>query len=803
MRRSSWWISVAGAFGLLAGGLPAAADVVPPANWPATSLAKPMIEGWPNALRIYGDNRYQTGLAASLVLHGEGEADSYPFGDPDPATDNGWWGLDTCPRAIIVVAGDSPADALAASSLSDPTGQSTEPFLQRSAAADPLFFPPGGFARVDTDFAPILVTRSARQGASQLDIATRLAAQDLRNGGCSTARQAIVIGGTRAIASTVDSELVSIGYDEVFRVAGATRYATARLIAESLGTAESSSTDCFDVYTNDNDARARFYANSVVEYRTSSTACRLLQRSAILADGVYGVDALAAGWWASYWQVPILLHDGTDDLPRQTSEALQTLDVDSLIVLGGQSRVSDEILDEARTTSGARDVIRISGANRYATSVEMAKYFGGWWPSADGADFEASMLCLAASSGGSPTSVGVGWADALSSGPWCGRASASPFTPPARALSPVDGPDPVTTESVGPPLRTHDFVPVILVPAGSSTVSRDVDQFLQAVFPASDGFCDGDESDPGCLAPGFALVFGGPVSVSATQVGSVSARLGASARGAGEAPTPVLDEIFVTRLDMGPVFHDSVAGEGLDDVRLCALRGQVANARWLVTHADSNLTFDLIDDRIYAVDADGEVRSRRSSTPFCVAVDEGDATAVALGAVSASGRSVLMADRSTYSLLIGDFLGLDGDLGADTPTATDGIDSVADEGETAWTFVGIGASPGIVSRGDQATVTAAEITISLLRGGEEAGVANPDTFEASFEIETSEGSIEGRVEGEAVFQDGVWFLRGAVEFGRGSWNVRSGSGGFRAEIDTLANPGSGDDALEWRVDGLV
>ena len=52
-------------------------------------------------------------------------------------------GVQVCPKAVIVVAADIPADALTASVLSDPTGLSHEPYLRRSAAADPLFRPGG------------------------------------------------------------------------------------------------------------------------------------------------------------------------------------------------------------------------------------------------------------------------------------------------------------------------------------------------------------------------------------------------------------------------------------------------------------------------------------------------------------------------------------------------------------------------------------------------------------------------------------------------------------------------------------
>ena len=203
-----------------------AGDVASPSQWPNAPDAAPEIETWSNGIRFAGANREQTALAMALGLHGAGD---YPFDTTDPSSSSAstlaqaddWWGVGTCPRAVIVVAGDTPADSLAASSLSDPTDNSSEPFLQRSAAADPLFDPIGGFARVDTEVAPILVTRSARQGATALGASARIAARDLRSGGCSLARQAIIVGGPAAVPEGVDDELVALGYDEVFRVAEA------------------------------------------------------------------------------------------------------------------------------------------------------------------------------------------------------------------------------------------------------------------------------------------------------------------------------------------------------------------------------------------------------------------------------------------------------------------------------------------------------------------------------------------------------------------------------------------------------
>jgi len=799
-RRALRWII---AIGVAASGtLVASAQTVPPSGWPNTALTKPMIEGWPNALRVYGDNRYQTGLAAAYTLRGAGADDSFPYGNPDPATTQGWWGLNTCPRSIIVVAGDSPTDALAASSLSDPTGSSSEPFLQRSAAADPVFYPPGGFARVDTDFAPILVTSSARQGATQLDIATRLAAQDMRNGGCTTARQAIIVGGTRAIASTVDSELVAIGYDEVFRVAGSTRYSTARLIAESLGTTAPTATTCLDVRTNDGSARTKFYANATVEYRTSATSCQLLPRTVVITDGITGADALAAGWWTSFWQVPILLHDGTDDLPRQTSEALQTLDIENIVVLGGTSRVSDAVANEAKATAGADEVIRISGDDRYATSVAMAKYFGGWWPTGDGADFAGSTVCVAASSGGVS---GRGWPDALSAGPWCGRAggAAANAGTPIRALAPFNGAEPGTTADAAPARPVHDFVPVVLIPAGASTLPSVVSTFLSGAFPASGDFCTGDSAPDGCVSTGFAVVFGGPSIVTAAQIAEISRLVGAGE--GGTLPSPELGQFFLTTLDLSPVFDDPQTGETASSLRLCTLRAGYSGIRWLRTVADTTSTTDLVDDGAYATDGDDVVRTPGVGRPLCVPVSAETAQTLVLSATGPTGQVLPLASWPTFSLSADDAFRLAADLTAAAPATSSGADSSQDDsagGTTTWTFTTTGASIAAVIRGTATTVTAAELSITLERGENDDDILGPDTFTGEFTLTTSLGTVTGRLTGEAVLTGGAWQLRGRVDVERGTSGMRNGWGGVRATVTNGVTSSANDDAITWRVDGV-
>ncbi len=567
---------------------------VQPAQWPSVELASPAVEGWPNALRVWGPDRHQMTLASSLVLRGKG---NFPFDSPDPsggfpnslAAADHWWGLGVCPKSVTIVAGDSQADALAAAALTDPTDRSSEPYLMRVAAADPLFDPPGGFARVDTYGAPMLVTDSVRSGARKLALSVRLAVQDLRLGGCKSVRQAIIVGGPEAVAVEVEAELVSIGIAEVFRVAGDNRYGTAAAVAHALGTAAApaSASDCVPARngadnadgigggvsgdsSSDSDSGGddivepsrrpppiSFWANSVVEWRESPTDCELLGRTVVLADGIDGIDALAAGWWTSYWQVPVLLGDGSNRLPAETAAAMTLLNIDNIIVVGGTARLSDEVMDEAARLTGAQ-VRRVGGPNRYATSVEMAKHLGGWWPGADPDDggFESAVVCIAASGGQRRAARGLEAPNALGVGAWCGTAAAAGAEPPPRILGAVTSARPPSvpasadrfTQRSGSPngSTTNGLskseqvaVPLILVPGSSDELIPSVKAYLEAVFAApadcaaaagsgtrgsgSDAISYTAALEAGtCPEPGFAVAFGGPETITPDMLGQIS-----------------------------------------------------------------------------------------------------------------------------------------------------------------------------------------------------------------------------------------------------------------------------------------
>ena len=804
VRRLRRWILASGA--ALASAVPAnaAADVPPPTQWPDSEVLAPGIETWNNAIRLRGPDREQTSLALALALRGNGD---YPFDTPDPtsggaptlADADDWWGVGTCPRAIIVVAGDTPADSLAASALSDPSDRSTEPFLQRSAAADPLFDPIGGFARVDTQAAPIIVTRSARQGATALGPAARVAALDLRSGGCTLARQAIVVGGTGAVPAAVDAELVSLGYDEVFRVAGADRYATAAAITDALGTGTfvPSATPCSDAVVDDGDARMGWYGNAAVELRASATSCRVLGRTVVLAEGLTGADALAAGWWTSFWQVPVLLHDGSDRLPTATVGALTTRGIDHVIALGGPARIPDSVVADVERLTGA-EVVRIAGADRYETSAKMARQLGGWWPTGRADEYSGAMVCLAASSGTGAT--GQGWPDALGAGPWCGAAGGAAVgaTAPDRALAPLTGEQPVTSGAVPP---RHDADPVLLVRAGATALPPSVEQLLGAAFEPTDSYCTSVAAPQGCTTPGFVVVAGGRAVVPPEVVARAASLAAGGAPSAGGAAPPALDRAFHTSLDLSPVYATTPAPD-----QLCVPRDGYVDARWLtVLPGDASTAVsaaaDVMLDGRYVRDADGVVRTSGVGAPACVAFDGAGRDEVRARSVGIAGR---VGPASTF--VIGDRLTLTApvtDTGPDAASGTPTGDDSSNGGSTTQTYLTAAPDAGVVIGGTAALLASASVTVTIVRGVDLPSATGVDRFTATIGLDGPSGTVTAIATGEALFAAGTWELRGRVAVDGGTAGVAPAAGGFVADLDAGATPDFADDSISWRFDAAT
>ncbi|HEY2430389.1 MAG TPA: cell wall-binding repeat-containing protein, partial [Acidimicrobiales bacterium] len=155
-----------------------------------------------------------------------------------------------------------------------------------------------------------------------------------------------ILGGTDAVSDAVQAELNatpstnSAGGDLVTsRVAGADRYETAALVAESVP--------------------------------TSAIGTINGLRTALIARGDDFPDALAGGPVAFGTHLPLLLTN-TDSLNPATASALQTLGIKAALILGGTSAVSTST-EQAIQGMGITTQ-RLAGTNRQQTAAEIGDY---------------------------------------------------------------------------------------------------------------------------------------------------------------------------------------------------------------------------------------------------------------------------------------------------------------------------------------------------------------------------------------------------------------------------------------------
>jgi lactocepin len=170
--------------------------------------------------------------------------------------------------------------------------------------------------------APVLLTPSNKLEQVTKDEIKRLGA-----------KKVYILGGQGAIGKDVETQLKSISGDiEIVRLAGQSRFETAAKIA-------------YEVAPDGSD-------------------------SVVVVNGMNFPDALSVASYAGANGLPILLAENSDELPWHTGKAIDKLGATESLVIGGKAVVSDEAMKELPNAE------RIAGSNRFATSVEVAKYFG-------------------------------------------------------------------------------------------------------------------------------------------------------------------------------------------------------------------------------------------------------------------------------------------------------------------------------------------------------------------------------------------------------------------------------------------
>ncbi|WP_462417713.1 immune inhibitor A domain-containing protein [Kytococcus sp. Marseille-QA3725] len=178
---------------------------------------------------------------------------------------------------------------------------------------------PRSLPKQDGEDAPVLLTRDDRVPAETLE-----AIEELR------ASNVVILGGEGAVSEGVRAELEEQGLN-VARVAGEDRYETSANVAKMFG----NSADTLYVASGEDAAFA---------------------------------DALSGSALAGSENAPVLLTK-PDELLDSTREAIDHLNPQRVVVIGGSKAVSDAVYDEI----GADE--RLAGADRYATSAEVAAKF--------------------------------------------------------------------------------------------------------------------------------------------------------------------------------------------------------------------------------------------------------------------------------------------------------------------------------------------------------------------------------------------------------------------------------------------
>lgn len=163
-----------------------------------------------------------------------------------------------------------------------------------------------------------------------------------------------IIGGEGAVSPKAVENLKKLGYKNIERVAGSDRYGTAIEVAKK------------------------------VDAKTAFIAC-----------GLNYPDALGAGSAAAL-NDGVILFTATGYLTPQTKAYLESEGFEKIVILGGTGAVGDNVEKEIKEI--CNNVTRISGANRYSTSFEIAKEF---FPTSD-------TIYIA---------TGTSFADALAGGP--------------------------------------------------------------------------------------------------------------------------------------------------------------------------------------------------------------------------------------------------------------------------------------------------------------------------------------------------------------------------------------------------
>ncbi|WP_421381535.1 S8 family serine peptidase [Bacillus salacetis] len=164
----------------------------------------------------------------------------------------------------------------------------------------------------------------------------------------------VILGGKQAVSATVEKEFKK--HFEVLRIAGTNRTDTSIEIAKKV---------------------------------TSKPG------EIFLTSGSSFSDALSIGVYATEKQIPILLTDSADAPSASLVSYLKENSIKKVTIIGGENVVSPKLVSELKS-KGVMDIKRISGKDRYETSVKVAETF---YPAGKGAALASGKVFPDALSG--------------------------------------------------------------------------------------------------------------------------------------------------------------------------------------------------------------------------------------------------------------------------------------------------------------------------------------------------------------------------------------------------------------------
>ncbi|CDI48828.1 cell wall-binding repeat-containing protein [Clostridium tetani] len=144
-----------------------------------------------------------------------------------------------------------------------------------------------------------------------------------------------ILGGIASVNSTVENTIKNNGYN-IKRLSGQDRYGTCNSIVKEFGVKEGT--------------------------------------PVVIVNGLNFADALSVSAPASIKGYPVLL-SGNGALPEYAKSIIKTAKPSEVFIIGGEGALSKNIEDEVKKIHSSSKITRLSGKDRYETSLKVNKYF--------------------------------------------------------------------------------------------------------------------------------------------------------------------------------------------------------------------------------------------------------------------------------------------------------------------------------------------------------------------------------------------------------------------------------------------